>query len=149
MIFSKKNLPPNYYVYAYLRTADLTPYYIGKGKGRRAYSKNRSIHFPSDKSRIVFYQTGLKEEDAFLLEKLYIKLFGRKDLGTGVLYNMTDGGDGASGIIKSDKTRIKTSDSLKKLWQNEEYRKLIDKRIQKMLQRLDLIDKNCKQFIVK
>ena len=112
----------SYYVYAYLRK-DNTPYYIGKGKGRRAYSKNRSIHFPSDKSRIVFYQTGLKEEDAFLLEKLYIKLFGRKDLGTGVLYNMTDGGDGASGIIKSDKTRIKTSDSLKKLWQNEEYRK--------------------------
>lgn len=83
-----------YYVYAYLREKDNTPYYIGKGKNKRAYSKDHSVSVPNDKSKIIFYHTNLTESDAHELEKYYIKLYGRKDLNTGILYNQTDGGDG-------------------------------------------------------
>ena len=44
-----------YYVYLYLRE-DGTPYYVGKGKDNRAFSKNgRSVHLPLDKTKIIFY----------------------------------------------------------------------------------------------
>ena len=86
-----------YYVYAYLRKKDLTPYYIGKGKGYRAYNKEHTVTVPKDHNKIVFYHTCLTEKDANSLEIKYIKLFGRKDLGTGILRNRTNGGEGTTG----------------------------------------------------
>ena len=89
----------NYYTYAYLRE-DGTPYYIGKGKGKRAYKKTKrdSIKPPKDRSRIIKLKQNLTEEEAFKHEKYMIFVFGRKDLGVGVLYNMTDGGEGTLGV---------------------------------------------------
>ena len=95
-----------FYTYAYLRE-DLTPYYIGKGKSYRAYRKNRNVHPPEDKTRIIFLKKNLTEEEAFRHEKYMIAIFGRKDLETGILHNRTDGGDGASGTILSQETRDK------------------------------------------
>jgi hypothetical protein len=89
-----------YYTYAYLRE-DGTPYYIGKGKGDRAYSKHRrkrDLKVPS-KERILILKQNLTEEEAFKHEIYMIAVFGRKDLGTGILRNLTNGGDGASGVI--------------------------------------------------
>jgi len=92
-----------YYTYAYLRE-DKTPYYIGKGKGNRIYKKGRKVFAPpKDKSRIIYLKQNLTEEEAFKHEIYMIAVFGRKDLGTGILHNRTDGGEGASGA-KSPKT---------------------------------------------
>ena len=88
----------NFYVYAYLRE-DGSPYYIGKGRQKRAYNKNHSISLPRDKSRIVFLETNLSNIGALALERRYIRWYGRKDNDTGILRNLTDGGEGSSGIL--------------------------------------------------
>lgn len=104
-----------YYVYGYLRANASTNgavgsiYYVGKGTGKRAFDKGHGVRLPKDKRRIVFVAENLNEADAFQLEILLINLHGRIDLGTGILRNLTNGGDGSSGWVASDETRKKMS----------------------------------------
>ena len=101
----------DYYVYAYLRE-DGTPYYIGKGKGRRFLSTSRTVPIPKDSSRIVFLETNLTEIGALALERRYIAWYGRKDTSTGILRNRTEGGDGSTGLILSEEVKKSISQKL-------------------------------------
>lgn len=95
-----------FYTYAYLRE-DGTPYYIGKGSGRRVYKKH-SVFIPPE-NRIIFLKKNISEEEAYKHEIYMIAIFGRKDLGTGILRNKTDGGDGTRGMLLSELQRQKIS----------------------------------------
>jgi len=96
-----------FYTYAFLRE-DRTPYYVGKGKGNRAYRKRlKGVKRPQDEKRILILKKGLTEQEAFRHEKYMIAVFGRKDLGTGILLNRSEGGEGNSGYRHTEKTKIR------------------------------------------
>jgi len=104
-----------YYTYAYLRE-DGTPYYIGKGRGRRVYKphKRGCIDIRPSKDRIIYLKRNLTEQEAIKHEIYMIAVFGRKDNGTGILRNLTDGGEGPGfGRVFTEETRKKISKAKK------------------------------------
>ena len=86
-----------FYTYAYLRE-DGTPYYIGKGIRDRINSNQHSVNLPPPERRIYLKQN-LTEDEAFRHEMYMISVLGRKDNGTGILRNLTRGGEGGAGQV--------------------------------------------------
>lgn len=106
----------DFYVYAWIRPDTGDVFYIGKGRGRRDTKKknpnNRMFLNIVDKlrrggvePRIERIHSGLTEAEALHLEMVEIAERGRRDKGTGTLANMTDGGEGVSGMVHSAEAR--------------------------------------------
>jgi hypothetical protein len=100
-------IPRGYYVYYYLRSRDSlqshgakkgSPYYVGRGTRARAWNKLHGVHLPTDPNNIVIIADNLTLEQANQIEILHIAMWGRADIGTGILRNRTDGGGGSKGF---------------------------------------------------
>ena len=105
----------NYYVYVHkVKNGDI--FYVGQGKGYRykrhitkfeiewCYNTikngkiNQILKDGYDLTKyIVFYKDQISKEEALFLEKMLIQKMGRINTKTGILSNLTDGGDGWSG----------------------------------------------------
>lgn len=117
----------SFYFYHWVRE-DKSPYYVGKGSGDRAWKITKGHYPPKDKSKIVIVAQHLTEHEAFILEKKTIAFYGRKDLGTGILNNRTDGGEGPSGRRMTDETKEKLGKAVsQRLSNNVEREKLAER----------------------
>lgn len=118
----------DYYVYAHYIVGEDLPFYVGKGKNDRAWSKtghnvywNRVVKKYEYEIKILY--ENLNEVDAHEIEKELITRYGRKNTKTGCLVNMTEGGEGSSGTIQSENTKQKRRNSNKKTW-NQPHKKI-------------------------
>lgn len=125
-----------FYVYVVYdpRSDKNCPIYVGKGTRKRVYNHMRTTHnshlfgmltscykLALDVRVKIFYVES--EEEAFALEKKLIIEYGRSDLGTGTLYNLTDGGEGTIGIVANSEVRKARSKRMREYNADPEFKK--------------------------
>jgi len=106
----------NKVLYFHINPVKNEVFYVGIGTLKRAKSKhNRSNHWLSYIKKydydIMIEESNISWDEACELEKYWIKRIGRKDLGTGPLINLTDGGEGCLNQKMSIESRQKMSKS--------------------------------------
>jgi group I intron endonuclease len=108
-----------FYVYSLIDPRTRKPFYVGRGQGDR--SKDHLRRAQNGKHRNKKVQNTINElrnlgeshsveilfssdakEDCFEKEMFYIAFYGRENL-----CNLTDGGNGANGAVRSEETRAK------------------------------------------
>lgn len=110
-----------YYVYVYFDPVTHEPFYVGKGTGyryrahirdvKKALRRGISLETPKDRKiakilktgvepRIVFAYTNLTNEEACSKEQSLISHYGRINTKEGILYNLTDGGEGFVRVVR-------------------------------------------------
>lgn len=98
------------YIYKHTRNDTNEVFYIGIGSGKtykRAYKKTGRNKFWQNivnktSYTVTILEDGLSWEEACTKEIELIKIFGRRDLNSGSLVNLTDGGEGSKGVVMSD-----------------------------------------------
>jgi hypothetical protein len=106
-------------VYEHIRNDTNEVFYVGIGaEEKRAFDKHRrNPHWKRIVNKVgytvnIVYKD-IEHKEAKKIEILLIEKYGRKNLGLGNLVNMTDGGEGALGVVVSEETRQKMSEKQK------------------------------------
>jgi hypothetical protein len=101
-----------FYIYLHRRGDNNEIFYVGKGKNNRAWVKQHRSNYWNrivEKYGLIveIYKNNLFEEDAFIIEKNLIKTIGKDKL-----CNLTDGGEGLSGMKRTFSEEHKKNISL-------------------------------------
>lgn len=101
--------PVRHYVYIHRKTSDRAVFYVGKGKGRRAWGRTgRNKWWLSVAEKhgcsVEILRDDLSEPCALALERAMICIIGKD-----ALVNLVDGGGGISGWTHSAETKAKIS----------------------------------------
>lgn len=117
----------NFYVYLLLDPTTSQPFYVGKGTGRRMYEhyrirsrltnpllKNKLIKLADDGLKPIYERVLINaaEDQCFSLERELIAKYGKKVDGSGILCNLTDGGEGNTASHTTEQ-RQKRSERMK------------------------------------
>lgn len=114
-----------HYLYRHIRLDKNEVFYIGigtkginkKGYGRAFENHNENSIWVNIVNKSDYEVEILLESDDYNFIKQkeieFIALYGRKNLGTGTLANLTDGGDGQLGRVVTLETKKKISDKLR------------------------------------
>jgi len=124
-----------YYTYLLINPLTGQPFYVGKGTGNRMYDHWKKLHSPTHYrihnnnflrgTLLAIYEAGLipiyekmlitpNEQDALNKEIELIAHYGRRSTNTGILCNLTDGGDiGASAWSKQARNKKRQAELAK------------------------------------
>ena len=122
----------SHYVYIYYDPRNGDPIYVGLGVGKRAFihwnQKAHNIFFErvltkirnlGMSPRIEFVALDLFKHEAALLESQLIELHGRRDIGSGTLLNLTNGGEGAKGYVWTEEQKSLASTRMSMNWKSK------------------------------
>jgi len=128
------------YLYRHIRLDKNEIFYIGIGSDnyyKRAYSKKYRNKYWNNIINKTNYNVeimldNLNKNNCIEKEIEFIKLYGRIDLKTGTLVNLTDGGEGLNGFNHSDSAKLKISQFQKnKVFSAETKKKISESKIGK------------------
>lgn len=109
-----------HYVYQHIRLDNNQPFYIGVGQGQRAYIKTgrnpiwNDIYNKCNGYKVEIINDEIEFEDAKKLEVILIEKYGRICKNTGILANITKGGEGVQSISQEVKDKIAIANTGKK-----------------------------------
>lgn len=103
----------DFYVYVHKQASDGLPFYVGKGNGRRAWRQTDRTEWWKNVCAkhgvdVVIVKDGMSNSCAMTLERITIAAYLAKGYP---LVNLTLGGEGAPGSVRSDESRIAVSRS--------------------------------------
>lgn len=106
-----------YCLYQHKRLDTNEVFYIGIGSNKRPYTKSkRNNHWKNIVNKhgytVEIINTNLTLEEARKLEISLISFYGRQNNKTGILVNMTDGGEGTKGFVCTEEMRLRRAKQL-------------------------------------
>jgi len=126
-------------------------FYIGIGDSKRPYSRSgRSKFWHNTVNKygniITILSNNLTWENAQQAEIELIKIYGRRDLGLGLLCNLTDGGEGSPGVKRSKEAIEKQKLTMQN--KTSEEKQIISQKISKAQVGKKLSIEHCKKLSI-